>query len=209
MDADSRSEGMRVRGPLGKLSGVGGNGGEGDLVRFRGRVIDLTQEQVRLPNGQVAELEIIHHPGGAAVVALDDAGRVCLLRQYRYAAGGWLWELPAGKIDHEEPPLATARRELREEAGREARQWRELGYIHSSPGIFTEVIHLYLAQDLVVTPMGHELAEVIEVHWLPLAQALQRCHDGSITDSKTLVGLFRAQGILAQEAGDVGMCQAG
>ena len=170
-------------------------------IRFHGRVIDLTQEQVRLPNGQVAVLEIIHHPGGAAVVALDRTGRVCLLRQYRYAAGGWLWELPAGKIDQPEPPLETARRELREEAGREARRWRELGSIHSSPGIFTEVIHLYLAQVLVVTPTGHEEAEVIEIHWLPLAQALQWCSDGTISDSKTLVGLFRAQGILAGVAG--------
>ena len=74
-------------------------------------------ETVRLPNGHIADLDIIHHPGGAAVVAIDTAQRVCLLHQYRHAVGGWIWELPAGKLEPHEPPLATARRELAEEAG--------------------------------------------------------------------------------------------
>ena len=167
---------------------------------FRGRIISLTQEMVRLPNGHETELEIIHHPGGAAVVALDQADQVCLLRQYRYATGGWLWELPAGKIDDEEPPAQTARRELEEEAGREAADWRELGCMHSSPGIFTEVVYLYLARDLTPVALGHEQEEVIEVHWLPLTQALDWCRDGTISDAKTLIGLFRAQALLAEVA---------
>ena len=75
---------------------------------FRGRVITVNLETVRLPNGHVTDLEIIHHPGGAAVVAIDAADRVCLIRQYRHAAGGWLWELPAGKLEAREPPLETA-----------------------------------------------------------------------------------------------------
>jgi 8-oxo-dGTP pyrophosphatase MutT (NUDIX family) len=164
---------------------------------FRGRIISLTQEWVRLPNGHETELEIIHHPGGAAVVALDQANQVCLLRQYRYATGGWLWELPAGKIDDREPPTQTARRELEEEAGREAADWRELGFMHSSPGIFTEVVYLYLARHLTPVALGHEQEEVIEVHWLPLNQALEWCRDGTISDAKTLIGLFRAQALLA------------
>jgi 8-oxo-dGTP pyrophosphatase MutT (NUDIX family)/glyoxylase-like metal-dependent hydrolase (beta-lactamase superfamily II) len=164
---------------------------------FRGRIISLTQEWVRLPNGHETELEIIHHPGGAAVVALDQANQVCLLRQYRYATGGWLWELPAGKIDDGEPPAQTARRELEEEAGREAADWRELGFMHSSPGIFTEVVYLYLARHLTPVALGHEQEEVIEVHWLPLNQALEWCRDGTISDAKTLIGLFRAQALLA------------
>lgn len=164
---------------------------------FQGRIIHLTQERVRLPNGHEAELEIVHHPGGAAIVALDADGRVCLLRQYRYATGGWLWELPAGKIDNREPPLDTARRELAEEAGREAADWRELGRMHSSPGILTEVVHLYLARNLTSTATGHEHEEVIEVHWLPLAEALTWCRDGRISDAKTLIGLFRAEAVLA------------
>jgi ADP-ribose pyrophosphatase len=166
---------------------------------FRGRIISLTQERVRLPNGYQAELEIVHHPGGAAVVALDQVGQVCLLRQYRHAAGGWLWELPAGKIDNGEPPAVTARRELVEEAGQEAADWRELGFMHSSPGIFTEVVHLYLARRLTPTSIGHEREEVIEIHWLPLTQALQWCVNGTISDAKTLIGLFRAMALLEAE----------
>jgi len=168
-------------------------------ILFRGRIISLTQESVRLPNGHEAALEIVHHPGGAAVVALDQAEQVCLLRQYRYAAGGWLWELPAGKIDDEEPPARTAQRELVEEAGREAADWRELGFMHSSPGIFTEVVYLYLARGLTPAALGHEHEEVIEVHWLPLTLALRWCVDGTISDAKTLIGLFRAQAILENE----------
>ena len=159
---------------------------------FHGRVIDLNLEMVELPNGQQVELEIIRHPGGAAVVALDDEERICLLRQYRHAADGWLWELPAGKLDPGEEPFSTASRELVEEAGVRADQWLELGWMNSSPGVFTEVIHLYLAQELQAIGHEHEHDEVIEIHWLPLALALQWCSDGTITDAKTLIGLFRA-----------------
>src|SRR5580704_12012961 len=103
---------------------------------FQGRVITVNVETVRLPNGHVSELEIIHHPGGAAAVALDTAGRVCLLRQYRHAAGGWIWELPAGKLEPHEPPAETVRRELIEEAGTSAHSWYPLGAYVSSPGVF-------------------------------------------------------------------------
>ena len=159
---------------------------------FRGRVVDVGGETVRLPNGQLAELEIIRHPGGAAAVALDDEGRVCLLRQYRHAAGGWLWELPAGKIDPGEEPFATARRELVEEGGVEAGAWSDLGFMHSSPGVLTERIYLYLGRDLRPAASDHEAHEVIEVHWVPFDEALAWCHDGTITDAKTLIGLLRA-----------------
>jgi len=163
---------------------------------FEGRIIRLTLETVTLPNGKVAELEIVHHPGGATVVALDDQQRVCLLHQFRHAAGGWLWELPAGKLDNREAPLACAQRELEEEAGRRARDWRSLGRIVSSPGVFTEVIHLYLARDLTVVPAQAEDHEVFEVHWLPWEQAMAMAQGGEIEDAKTLAGLLRAQPLL-------------
>ena len=168
---------------------------------FKGRIIRLTLETVQLPNGAEAELEIVHHPGGAAVVALDRDQRVCLLRQYRHALGGWLWELPAGKLDPGEAPRVTAERELEEEAGMRAAAWHDLGRAVSSPGIFTEIIHLYLAQDLTPVPAAAEEHEVFEVHWRPWAEALRMAIDGEIEDAKTLVGLLRAQAWLAARSG--------
>jgi len=159
---------------------------------FEGRIIRLTLDTVQLPNGATAELEIVHHPGGAAVVALDAGGRVCLLRQYRHAAGGWLWELPAGKLDGGEAPLLCAQRELEEEAGMQAGDWQSLGKIVSSPGVFTEVIHLFLARTLTAVPTRAEDHEVIEVHWFPWSEALHMAQAGKIEDAKTLAGLLRA-----------------
>jgi ADP-ribose pyrophosphatase len=169
---------------------------------FQGKVVDVGLERVRLPTGRDVELEVIRHPGGAAAVAIDDHGRVCLLRQYRHVAGGWLWELPAGKIDVGEPPAATAERELAEEAGLVAASWASLGRMHSSPGVFAEVIHLFLARGLSEVDLGHEADEVIEVHWLPLADAIARCADGTITDAKTLIGLYRAEALLRSGAAE-------
>lgn len=160
---------------------------------FTGRIIRVTTDQVVLPNGERVELEVVHHPGGAAAVAVDAERRVCLLRQYRYAAGGWLWELPAGKLEPAEPPLATAQRELAEEAGCSARHWASLGTCLSSPGVFTEVLHLYLATAIAPAATAHERAEVIEIHWLPLATACEWALTGNITDSKTVIGLLRAR----------------
>src|SRR6478752_7189290 len=104
-------------------------------IRFQGRVIKVTTDDVTLPNGHRATLEIIHHPGGAAIVALDAQKRVCLLRQHRHAVGGYLWELPAGKLEPGEPPMTTAQRELIEEAGMEATEWSSLGVCTPSPGV--------------------------------------------------------------------------
>jgi len=168
---------------------------------YRGKIVDLGVDAVVLPNGESVELEIVRHPGGAAAVALDEQGRICLLRQYRHATGGWLWELPAGKLDPGETPSGTARRELLEEAGVEAGKWTDLGSMHSSPGILTEVIHLYLASGLRCSAHDHETHEVIEIHWLPFGQALDWCIDGTITDAKTLIGLFRAEAWCRKRAG--------
>lgn len=164
---------------------------------YSGRIIDLDVESVTLPNGTELEIEIIRHPGGAAVVALNDETQVCLLHQYRHVAGGYLWELPAGKIDDEEPPLETARRELADEAGVLAAQWQDLGNIASSPGVFAEVVHLYLARQLKLTNAKPEADEVLEVHWIPFDQALRWAVNGKIRDAKSLIGLFRANEIIS------------
>ena len=163
---------------------------------YTGRVIQLNVERVRLPNDVVADLEIVHHPGGAAVVAVDDQNRVCLLRQFRHAANGWLWELPAGKIDDKEPPLATAQRELGEEAGVTAGEWRSLGDYHSSPGVFTEVVHLFLATRLTPMRTRPEAHEVFEVHWRALDAVVAMANSGELRDGKSLVGIYRAASLL-------------
>ena len=164
-------------------------------LHFKGRVVSVTTDEVRLPNGHHALLEIVHHPGGAAAVAVDDQGRVCLLRQYRYVADGWVWELPAGKLEPREPPLATAQRELAEEAGVSARHWHSLGVCLSSPGVFTERLHLFLATGIAPASSAHESAEVIEIHWLPLEEACTWALDGTIADCKTAIGLLRARNV--------------
>ncbi|MGE0116113.1 MAG: NUDIX hydrolase [Steroidobacteraceae bacterium] len=166
---------------------------EDEKLIYQGRVIRLNIERVRLPNQSLAELEIIHHPGGAAVLAMDDQQRVCLLYQFRHAAGGWVWELPAGKIDHHEPHFQTAQRELQEEAGCHADNWHYLGRYLSSPGVFTEVVHLYLARELTMVGHQPEEHEVFSVEWRPFTEALAMAQRGEIMDGKTLVALFLAQ----------------
>ena len=159
---------------------------------FRGAVVDVGIESIELPNGLAVDLEIVRHRGGSAAVAVDRDGRVCLIRQYRHAAGGWLWEIPAGKREGTEDPEETARRELADEAGVEAARWTSLGDIVSSPAVFTEVIHLFLAEQLRPVLAHHEPSEVLEIHWLSLADALARADRHEIRDAKTLVALYRA-----------------
>ena len=163
---------------------------------YSGRVIDLDISEVTLPNGVTTRLELIRHPGGAAVAALDEKNRICLLRQYRHAADGWLWELPAGKIDKREPPLETAQRELADEAGVAASDWTPLGQMLPSPGVFCEVIYLWMARGLSAVTQAPEEDELLEVHWVDFEEAWAMALDGRIRDGKTLAGLLRARAYL-------------
>lgn len=160
---------------------------------YRGQVVDLGLETVKLPNDEVMELEVVRHPGGAAVVAIDEQLRICLLRQYRHASGDWLWEIPAGKIDPGESPEQTVRRELQEEAGLEAAHWQPLGSFLSTPGFCDERIHLFLARGLrqvETTPHPHE---IIEIHWLNYPVALKMVYSGEIDDGKSMLGILLAR----------------
>jgi 8-oxo-dGTP pyrophosphatase MutT (NUDIX family) len=164
---------------------------EKQTLHYRGRVITVTADEVVLPNGHRATLDVVHHPGGAAVVAMDSKQQVCLLRQYRYVAEGWIWELPAGKLEPNEPPLETAKRELVEEAGISARHWESLGSVFSSPGVFAEVLHLFYAAELEPSTAAHESSEIIEIHWIPFAEAYEWAMSGKIRDAKTIIALAR------------------
>jgi 8-oxo-dGTP pyrophosphatase MutT (NUDIX family) len=159
---------------------------------FCGRVIQVSVDTVDLPNGVRIPLEIVRHPGGAAAAAIDDQNRICLLRQFRHAAGGYIYELPAGKLEPDEPPEVTVRRELVEEAAISASQWQSLGSYVSSPGCFTEIIHLYLATDLSPADGAPDADEVFQVEWWPLEQAVEKALNGELTDAKTIIGILRA-----------------
>jgi 8-oxo-dGTP pyrophosphatase MutT (NUDIX family) len=163
-----------------------------------GRVISLYRETVTMPGGGESVREIVRHPGAVAVVAVDDRDRVVLLRQYRHPVGGYLWELPAGLRDADgEPPLATAKRELAEEAQLAAARWSLLATSYSSPGFCDEEVQIYLAEDLIDVdlPAGflveHEEADMTVVR-VPLAEAVQRVFAGDIRNSSAVIGLLAA-----------------
>ncbi len=160
---------------------------------YRGRIVHLTVEDVTLPNGHTMTLEIVRHPGASAVAAVDAQGRVTLLRQYRHAIGGYLWEVPAGKLDPGESPETCAARELAEEAGLVADTLESAGSIVTCPGFCDEVIHLFIATGLHTVPNALEADEVIDtVVTVPLAEALDMIRGGEIRDAKTIAALLQA-----------------
>ncbi len=163
---------------------------------YRGRIVTLWLEEATLPTGKRVMLEIVHHPGAAAVVALDADGYVALIRQYRHAAGCEIWEVPAGTLAAGESPAVCARRELREETGLDAAEWTPLGSILTTPGFCDERIHLFLARELTVSAQALEDDEVITVERVPLARALAMIADGAIEDAKSIAALTRAAAAL-------------
>ena len=158
-----------------------------------GRIIDVSTERLRYGNGREYDLDFVRHPGAAAVVAVDGAGRVCVVRQYRHGVTDFLWEIPAGKLDAGEAPEICAVRELAEETGVSARRWTSLGRYLPAPGIFTEVIHLYLARDLTVGAPAPDADEELELQWLPIEDAVGMLLRGDWNDGKTALALWRAQ----------------
>jgi len=159
---------------------------------YRGRVVDLALDAVRLPNGHTTELELIEHPGAAAIVPLTDAGEVILVRQYRYATSGYLLEVPAGKLDAGEVPEQCAARELVEEIGQAAGRLDPLGWIWTTPGFTNERIWLYLARDLRRATQDLDVDEVLSLETVPLTQAVAMARGGDLTDAKSIVALLRA-----------------
>ena len=163
------------------------------LERHRGRVIQVMAARLQAANGQIYEHDLVRHPGAAAIVPVDAAGRVCLVRQYRLGVDDFLWEIPAGKLDRNEAPDACAVRELREETGITAARWTPLGRYVPAPAILTEVIHLYLAEDLELGTAAPEADEELELRWIDLDEAIDRIVNGEIDDGKTALALLRAR----------------
>lgn len=156
---------------------------------YKGRIVDLNLETVTLPNGVTVELEVIHHPGAAAVVPMKDAQTVILIRQYRHAVGGYIYEIPAGKLHPGEDPRRCAQREMEEEIGYRAGLLAHVTSAYTTPGFTDEVIHLYKATQLQkgTQDLGHD--EVLEIVEFPLEKTITMIRDGVITDAKTIVGL--------------------
>ncbi len=167
-----------------------------------GRVVRLRVEEIELPSGRRSTLELIHHPGAAAIVPLDAAGNVLLVRQYRHATGGeWLLEVPAGKLDPGETPERCATRECEEETGFRPARLIPLGWMWTTPGFTDERIWLYLALDLAPGRQDLQDDEALSVERLPLAAAAARALDGGLPDGKSVVALLRAArylGVLAE-----------
>jgi ADP-ribose pyrophosphatase len=162
---------------------------EGELV-FSGRLLKVHRDRVRLPDGSEALREYIRHPGAVAIVALFADGRVLLERQFRYPLGRAFIEIPAGKLEPGEAQLATAKRELLEETGYVAAEWRRLGLIHNAIGYSDEGIEIWLARGLELREQQLAEGEFLEVFTVPLAEAQAMARDGRITDVKTIAGLL-------------------
>ena len=169
---------------------------------YTGRVINLDVDTVRFPNGSVGELEMIRHPGASAVVPFlsDSSGEdpeLLLIRQYRYAAEQYLYEIPAGRLDAGEEPAMCARRELREETGCEAARVEHLFTMYTTPGFTDEKIHVFMAAGLTRGEDAREADEFIEVETMRLSRALSLVQRGEIQDAKTALGVLYAAGFRA------------
>ena len=172
----------------------------GERIVYDGRVVKVGLADVELPGGHAIELEILRHPGASAIVPFSGPEEVLLIRQYRFAADGFLWEIPAGKLEPDEPPERCAARELQEETGWRAGRLEPLGSILTTPGFTDEVIHLFAAYDLEASEQRLEPDEWIEVVPTSFDEALRMVFDGRIRDGKSALGLLHA----GQRAGRLG-----
>jgi ADP-ribose pyrophosphatase len=163
---------------------------------FSGLVVDVEQMDVLIGDQGWYTYQIVRHPGGAAILPLHDDGSITLIRQLRPATGDFLLELPAGRLSPGEDPQLCAARELVEETGLKADSIKSLGILHSSPGVFDEVIHLYLATGLTQGEAAPEDYEEISCIRIPLEEAIALAAEGGITDGKTIAALLRAERML-------------
>ena len=157
---------------------------------FDGKLLKVHRDVVRLPDGSEGAREYIRHPGAVAIVALFDDGRVLLERQYRYPQRREFIEIPAGKLEPNEPHLDTAKRELVEETGYSAAEWRHLGVVHTAIAYTDEAIDLFLAKELTKGTARLDAGEFLEILTVPFAEAIAMVRDGRITDVKTVAALL-------------------
>lgn len=160
-------------------------------IKYEGRIVNIRDDTVRLPDGRSGMREVCEHPGGVAVAALFPDNTILMVRQYRYPTGEELLEIPAGKLEKGEDPLVCGLRELAEETGYTAGKITSLGYIHPSPGFLNEVIHLYLAQELSPQNLKGDEDEFLEVERYPLNDVVHLIMENKITDAKTIAAVMK------------------
>lgn len=156
---------------------------------YKGKIIDLSVETVTLPNGAKADLEVITHPGAAAVVPMKDDRTVVMVRQYRHAVGRFIYEIPAGKLHPGEDPRDCAAREVEEETGYKVGRLEPVLSFLTTPGFTNEIIHVFVGRDLSPGTQNLGTDEVLEIIEMPLEQAVAHINDGEIQDAKTIIGL--------------------
>ena len=163
---------------------------------YEGVIVNVRRDKARLMDGRITNREVVEHPGGVAVFAMDDQGRVALVRQYRYPMGEETLELPAGKLEPGEDPRDSGLRELAEETGLVPGTFEDMGCLYSSPGSLAERIYLYFAKNLTQGPAHPDDGEFVETVWLPYQDLVDKARRGEIKDGKTLVGILKASFLL-------------
>lgn len=169
-------------------------------VAYHGRAFNVRRDQVRLPDGNSARLDVVEHVGAVTILPLDAEGRIWFVRQYRHPAAQELLELPAGTLEAGEPPEACAKREIREETGLAAESMLELGRFFLAPGYSTEFMYVYLARGLHPDPLPHDQDEFLRAEAHPLAEVYRMVENGEIQDGKTLAALLLGQRWLGRSA---------
>ena len=167
---------------------------EAEREVFRGRVIRLVERDLRLPNGRRTTFSVVEHPGAVAIVPVFENGDVMLLRQFRPSIGEDLYEIPAGTLEEGESPLETARREIVEETGHRARKWSKIAEFYTAPGFCTELMHVFVARDLVPASAEGDADEVIRPVRVPIRRALDLVRRRKVRDAKSIAGLLMYHG---------------
>lgn len=166
---------------------------------YKGRIFGLSKDQVEFQSGAVVQIDVVHHNGGAAVVAVNERLEVAIVKQYRHPMREFCLELPAGKLEEGDSPEEAARRELEEEAGLVAADWKLLSVAYPAPGYCSERLYIYLARELKAVESRPDFDEELEVIYLPFDRACEMIYSGEIKDAKTIIGLLATDRLLRQE----------
>lgn len=161
-------------------------------IHFRGRIISVSDNKIKLSNGRQVFREVVHHPGAVAIIGINEKKEIMLIKQYRHAVGGDIWEIPAGLVNKGETKLKAAQREFEEETGYYPKKVKKALAAYTTPGYSDELLHYFFAQDLEKTCQNMDEDEEISAYFVPLKKAKQMIKTGEINDNKTIIGVLMA-----------------